>query len=533
MKFRSIFSALLLTGVLTVSARDFVHPGMSYTTADLDRMRQMIASGTEPYYSTFQALKESSYSKVSTTDPEPITAITEGQFNNTIGADGRRIHDLALLYRLTDNESYADYAVKLLNRYKDLTNCSSRGTAPLDNGKIYLMLEGAELLRDYAGWSTADREAFADMLVHPGYSDTEFPSGHYSLEDASNDITFYWNIYNFDTGRWGNQGLFAARGMMAMGIFLDNEKIYDRALRYVRAQNAREDDIPYDTRAYTRGAFINTNAEGTYNEYKSESKESNPPVQFISDAALPYYIYANGQCQEACRDQGHTMAGLGLLTDMAEMAKSQGDDLYSELDCRILLGLEWAIRYNFIAKAEDGEDGVMPWEPAGFSDNEADCTFDNGWFYTAKSRSPRWEAIKPNSADRSTAFNNVRYFTQALAHYKNLGNAAVRSGASGALEPSRYEWLQKAFDKCVGNGIENWGTSGHHYEWKGWGTLTKLLPARTDGTETSVTQVEADAAADVPSELFSLSGVKVNAATPAPGIYVERRGTSAHTRLIH
>jgi len=100
-------------------------------------------------------------------------------------------------------------------------------------------------------------------------------------------------------------------------------------------------------------------------------------------------------------------------------------------------------------------------------------------------------------------------------------------------DDSRTEWLQKAFDKCVGNGIEDWGTSGHHYEWKGWGTLTKLLPARTDGTETSVTQVEADAAGEMPSELFSLSGVKVNASAPAPGIYVERRGASAHTRLIH
>lgn len=124
MKLRSIFSALLLTGVLTVSARDFVHPGMSYTIADLDRMRQMIASRTEPYYSTFQALKESAYSKVSTTAPEPITAISEGKFNSTIGVDGRRVHDLALLYRLTDDESYADYAVKLLNRYKDLTMCA-------------------------------------------------------------------------------------------------------------------------------------------------------------------------------------------------------------------------------------------------------------------------------------------------------------------------------------------------------------------------------------------------------------------------
>lgn len=124
MKFRSIFSAFLLTGILTASARDFVHPGMSYTSDDIDRMRRMIASKAEPYYSTFQALKESAYSKVSTTAPESVTAIAEGEFNNTIGADGRRVHDLALLYRLTDDESYADYAVKLLNRYKDLTTCA-------------------------------------------------------------------------------------------------------------------------------------------------------------------------------------------------------------------------------------------------------------------------------------------------------------------------------------------------------------------------------------------------------------------------
>ncbi|MEI8633986.1 hypothetical protein P4S72_21705 [Vibrio sp. PP-XX7] len=45
--------------------------------------------------------------------------------------------------------------------------------------------------------------------------------------------TFYWYMYNGDPGRHGNQGLFGMRGLMAMGIFLDNSVMYQRALRYV------------------------------------------------------------------------------------------------------------------------------------------------------------------------------------------------------------------------------------------------------------------------------------------------------------
>lgn len=31
----------------------FVHPGITYTQGDLDRMKAMIAAKQEPYYSTF------------------------------------------------------------------------------------------------------------------------------------------------------------------------------------------------------------------------------------------------------------------------------------------------------------------------------------------------------------------------------------------------------------------------------------------------------------------------------------------------
>ena len=41
--------------------RVFKHPGISYTQADIDRMRAMVDAGQEPYYSAFLEFKESRY----------------------------------------------------------------------------------------------------------------------------------------------------------------------------------------------------------------------------------------------------------------------------------------------------------------------------------------------------------------------------------------------------------------------------------------------------------------------------------------
>ncbi len=77
--------------------RNFIHPGITYTQGDLDRMKAMVKAKHEPYYSTFLKLKESpilhSIRKLSIGGKQ----IREGRFNATIGVDGRRAHDLALL----------------------------------------------------------------------------------------------------------------------------------------------------------------------------------------------------------------------------------------------------------------------------------------------------------------------------------------------------------------------------------------------------------------------------------------------------
>ena len=209
------------------SQRRFVHPGITYTQGDFDRMKAMVEARQEPYYSTFLKLKESSYSSLDAPVVNRGEQIQGGCFNATIGVDGRRAHDLALLWHLTGDEAYARKAVEYLNANSFYINTSSRGTGPLDNGKIYLLIDAAEMMRDYSDWKPEDQQRFKDMLVHPGYSNTEDFSAKYAnyWDDSKNGVTFYWNIYNFDAARFGNQGLFAARSMMAMAIYLDNENV--------------------------------------------------------------------------------------------------------------------------------------------------------------------------------------------------------------------------------------------------------------------------------------------------------------------
>ena len=439
--------------------RKFTHPGISYTQADLDRMKAMVKAEQEPYYSTYLKLLKETYSQPGNGNYGAITSIAEGGFNGTIGTDGRRAHDMALLYHITGEKKYADDAVARLNRYRTLTSASGAGTGPLDNGKLGPLLNAAELLRDYEGWLPEDQQAFKNALVYPMYSTTARPSG---------DVGFYWNIYQFDRARYGNQGLFAARSLMAMGIYLDNDTIYDRAYRYLLDMPSRPDDLPYPSApvSYETGQIYSgeyyAGIQNVYNvpSYKPYTREN----EYHYDETLKYYIFKSGQMQESSRDNSHVFAGLGNYAAIAEMAWSQGDSLYSCLDNRLLTGLEWSIRYN-LSYVRSYPDQLTPWEPVGSSRIEDECTFDNGKYFQVRTRSGRWELLAVRSAGRGAITGHSAWRTQALAHYK------VRAG----LAPEKHIWLQRAYDDMMERyGYEGYGEGASHaYEWDGWGTLTK------------------------------------------------------------
>jgi hypothetical protein len=304
------------------------------------------------------------------------------------------------------------------------------------------MIEAAELIRHtYDGWDEDDIQAFEDMLVYPGYSTTQEPSG---------DISFYWMAYQGDHVRHGNQGLSGWRTVMAMGIFLDNEIMYDRALRYVKGQDHRSDDLPYPSGPHTIG---NLSASTDYADTYAISI-GNGEQDYGFNGVMTNYIWENGQCQESSRDQQHTTFGLGLLTSMAEMAWSQGEDLYAHEENRLLLGLEFNLKYNVSAVASYS-DQPSPWEP----------TVDSGEFEERFDRTGRWysKAISPDGV--GGIFNGARpVFEMPVAHYVGRG----------LKSEDEVKWTIRARDLAIDE--SGYEVAGWTNDALGWGALTARRP---------------------------------------------------------
>ena len=410
--------------------KKFVHPGIFYTQGDIDRMKAMVAAGREPWKRGFDGLRFGPYSNHGAWARPRGGEIPAGKFNQTIGIDGRRAHDLALMWKLTGDQAYADKARDFVVQNSNYTGTSWAGTGPLDNGKIYLLVEAAELIRDYPGWSKEDQKRFGDMLRN----------------------VFVPHINGGDVMRWGNQGLTAWHGLLAIAVFLDDAKMYDRVWNNVMGLPHRPDDAPYCS-----GGVWKPEWPANYGEFFME--RTKPPAfgnepDWGYDDQLRFYIYKNGQCEESCRDQAHCMYGLFQMVALAEIFWNQGDDLYGALDDRILLGLEWSLRYT-----------LSDWEPSGYTDNENEATFENGIFYKARTRNSRWTAFKQSFHARGSDGGPAAPKTAALMHY------AVRRGVA----KEKTTWLMKAVKRQLeNNGFENWGFGPNwYYEWEGWGTLTK------------------------------------------------------------
>ncbi len=543
---QTLAGLLLLAPAASMAQRTFQHPGITYTQADLDRMKAMVEAHREPFYTAYLGLLSSSYSSATAGGRgEGFWQIEEGAFNGTIGADGRRAHDCALIYRLTGNTAYADNAVRILNSYNGLVNASHRGTAPLDNGKINLLVEAAELVRDYEGWDALDQQAFRDMLVYPYYSQTEAVDGltnsetgttYATIVDSLNRVSIYWNIYQGDAGRYGNQGLFAMRGLLSMAIYLDNEVMYDRVWRLLNGMEHRSDDLPYEPGPRYRNSESSTSE--TQIEY-DQSTNSTSVADYGYDEVLKYYIYPNGQTQESHRDQGHAVGGVNNYACMAEMFWNQGDDLYSALDNRILKGSEYMWRYN-MSYLKSYDDQPEPWEPdTAFAvpDSYLDARSDTRWedylanpadsalvtdpatFLQVLSRSARWRGLWTSDVSRGDVSQSGGVRELTLSHYK------CRMG----VDAGDCKWTQRALDYLVTNyGYENWGISPNwYYENTGWGTLTKRLTsawmAGDPGTWESGTRVSR-----LPSTPCTIAAVDYDAFTAdGEGRTYHNNGTAA------
>lgn len=273
--------------ILSPSTRPLVHPGLLHTRADLDRMRQEVAAGNEPWKGGFEQLRRDFQSHADYALRGPCAIVTRehgnAETNGRLACDANAAYQNALMWYITGDVAHARKAVEILNAWsgtlRKIQGHDVQLAAGLDGFKL---VNAAELIRyTYDGWKPQDVARFERMLRE----------------------VVYPPIKDFATFANGNWDAICMETMIGIGVFCDDRAIFDRAIDY-----------------YRHGS---------------------------GNGRLTNYIFNEaGQCQESGRDQQHTQLGLGALADTCEIAWNQGVDLYGDADNRLLKGFEYTARYN-------------------------------------------------------------------------------------------------------------------------------------------------------------------------------------------
>ena len=284
----------------------FIHPGALNTQADLERIREAVKSGKEPYSSGYNALTANSYAQLGA--PRAVGTIIRGGTGDNCALlyrDAHRAYLCAIRWKISGDEAYADCARDILNAWSGtLKLVSGNADRYLAAGLYgYELACAAELIRDYEGF---ELERMQDMLLDVFYPMNERFLYSSEIGDDHNGA----HVMNY----WANWDLCNMASSIAIGVFCDRRDIYERALEYYK---------------YGAGNGSVFNAV--------------PKVYEASETTLGVPV---GQWQEAGRDMEHTMMGVGLMATVCEIAWNQGDDLYSWANNRFMYGAEYVAQYH-------------------------------------------------------------------------------------------------------------------------------------------------------------------------------------------
>ncbi|MDO4162918.1 MAG: alginate lyase family protein [Bacteroides sp.] len=186
------------------------HPCAMYNQADFDRVKAMLDAVTAPDAVTeeFNNLKNSTYTVIPYT-PNPTTQIVRGDVTGTSASsenytnamrDAAAAYQMALLWKLTANDSYASNAVNILNQWADVceevtSNDANHMLAAGAQG--YTFANAAEILQSYDGWSSSDQSDFKEWIVDVFASkNKDFLDNHQGTNNCSEHYWSNWDLVN-------------------------------------------------------------------------------------------------------------------------------------------------------------------------------------------------------------------------------------------------------------------------------------------------------------------------------------------------
>ena len=262
----------------------FKHPCMAQSLDDLEYMREMIQKGEEPWQTSYKNLESrTSLDQV----VNGVAYISVGAYGaNSVGgrdysSGGTSAYNHALMWFITKDQRYADKAIEILNVWGKTLRAFDG-----NNAKLNVALTGSEYLNA------------AEIIRHTGAGWSEEGIEQFKRMIMS---VFYPTVEDFFTEANGNWDGGIINTMMCMGVFMDNHDIFNRAVE-----------------RYFRG---------------------------VRNSGVLKYVYPGGQCQEATRDWGHIMLGIGEFAKAAQVGATNGIDFYSIGNDRLAQGFEQCAKY--------------------------------------------------------------------------------------------------------------------------------------------------------------------------------------------
>lgn len=281
----------------------FVHPGMLHTQSDLDRMKSKVAANAQPWKAGWDVLVANSHSSLNYTARPTIKLIRGGgtieepmgdNYSNAMN-DAAAAYQLALRWKISGDNAYADKCVQILNAWASTcTAISGDSNAALASGLYgYQFANAAEMVRSYGGWAASDFAKFKTFMLEVFYKKSlDFLNRH-----NGTCASHYWT--NWDACNMAT--------VLAIGILCEDKKIFDQAVTYFKS------------------------GIGTGN---------------INNAVYVIHPGNLGQGQESGRDQGHATLNISLLGSFSQMAYNQGEDLFAYSGNRFLALCEYTAKYN-------------------------------------------------------------------------------------------------------------------------------------------------------------------------------------------
>jgi hypothetical protein len=269
----------------TPEVRVIKHPGAGLTLSDLQTLKANVDQGKEPWKSAFNQLANSPTSRLSYAGRGgPFAKVSRAPDENLLAwrSDMVAISELSRMWYFTQDERYAVNARKLLLGWATTQTEFSGRESMLDLG-------------DYAFHFVSGAEILRS--TYPGWTEADTATVKKYFKNVLMPAA---NPYGDSSYGAANKGALSLVALGLMAIYNDDIEALDK--------------VVYETRTLAHIGLRNSNDIGMLGD--------------------------------SLRDQGHAYGQLASLTMLAEALWTQGIDIYSDFDNRLLAAGEYFARVN-------------------------------------------------------------------------------------------------------------------------------------------------------------------------------------------